>query len=96
MHASAVKQKIRPVKMKAQQKKVKSTKYENTSSKMLILGSLEAFQPIQTLEHASVPRASIQELRGVCISKLLLAHFADAIQFHNIQEINFGTFKKLM
>ena len=63
--------------------------------KMLILGSLEAFQPIQTLEHASVPRASIQELR-VCINKLLLAHMADAIRFHNIQEINVGTFKTLM
>ena len=38
-------------------------------------------------------RASIQELRGVCIHKLLLAHWADAIQFHNIQEVNFGALK---
>ena len=37
---------------------------------------------------------SMQELRGVCINKLLLAHWADAIKFHNIPEVNFDAFKR--
>ena len=54
---------MHPLKQQAMQNKRKSTKHENTFKKMLILGSLEALQPIQTWSHANAG-SSIQELRS--------------------------------
>ena len=65
--------------MKAQQKQVKSTKYENTSSKMLILRSLEALQLIQTWSHASAV-SSIQELRS-CVCTCVAVQLCTLVYF---------------